>query len=84
MDTAVVVAIISGIATIFATVLTVWAGMRKAAKNEEIARAVMETKLEELTREVREHNGFAKRLPVVENDIVTLYKRIEKMEANHD
>lgn len=31
--------------------------------------AIIETKIEELTREVREHNNFAKRMPVVENDI---------------
>jgi hypothetical protein len=31
--------------------------------------AVMEAKIEELTREVREHNNFAKRMPVVENEI---------------
>lgn len=32
--------------------------------------AVTETKLDELTREVREHNGFAKRMPVVEEQMV--------------
>lgn len=32
--------------------------------------AVMEAKIEELTREVREHNNFAKRMPVVENEII--------------
>ena len=32
--------------------------------------AVMEAKIEELTREVREHNNFAKRMPVVENEIL--------------
>ncbi len=36
--------------------------------------AVTDTRLEELTREVRKHNGFAERMPVVENDIKNLYK----------
>lgn len=36
--------------------------------------AVTDTKLEELTREVREHNNFAKRMPVVENEIKHLQK----------
>ena len=36
--------------------------------------AVTDTRLEELTREVRRHNGFAERMPVVENDIKNLYK----------
>lgn len=42
--------------------------------------AVTDTKIEELTREVREHNNFARRLPVVENDIKTIYKRMDRME----
>ena len=42
--------------------------------------AVTDEKIAELTREVRAHNEFAKRLPVVENDIKTLYKRIDRLE----
>ena len=38
--------------------------------------AIIETKLEELTREVREHNNFAKRMPVVENDIKHIKRHI--------
>lgn len=41
--------------------------------------AVIDEKLEELTREVREHNDFAKRIPVIENDIKTLYKRVDEI-----
>lgn len=41
--------------------------------------AVTDEKLEELTREVREHNDFAKRIPVIENDIKTLYKRVDEI-----
>lgn len=40
--------------------------------------AVTDEKLEELTREVREHNDFAKRIPVIENDIKTLYKSVDE------
>ena len=39
--------------------------------------AVTDEKIEELTREVREHNNFARRIPVIENDIKTLYKRVD-------
>ena len=46
--------------------------------------AVTDEKIAELTREVREHNAFAKRLPVVENDIKTIYKKIEKLEDKKD
>lgn len=41
--------------------------------------AVTDEKIEELTREVREHNDFAKRIPVIENDIKTLYKRVDEI-----
>lgn len=44
------------------------------------SQAVTETKLEELTREVREHNGFAKRMPVVEEQIKVLNHRISDLE----
>lgn len=40
--------------------------------------AIIETKIEELTREVREHNNFAKRMPVVENEIAHIKDDINK------
>lgn len=39
--------------------------------------AVIDEKITELTREVRKHNDFAERIPVIENDIKTLYKRVD-------
>lgn len=47
------------------------------------AQAVMETKVDELTREVREHNHFAKRMPVVEEQIKVINHRIEDLEVFH-
>lgn len=47
------------------------------------AQAVTETKMEELTREVREHNNFAKRMPVVEEQIKAMNHRIEDLEQFH-
>ncbi len=44
------------------------------------AQAVTDTKLEELTREVREHNGFARRMPVVEEQIRVINHRISDLE----
>lgn len=44
------------------------------------SQAVTETKLEELTREVREHNNFAHRMPVVEEQIKVINHRIEDLE----
>lgn len=47
------------------------------------AQAVTETKLEELTREVREHNNFARRMPVVEEQIRVISRRLEELEGLH-
>ena len=47
------------------------------------SQAVTETRLEELTREVREHNGFARRMPVVEEQIKVINHRIEDLEGYH-
>ena len=47
------------------------------------SQAVTETKLEELTREVREHNGFARRMPVVEEQIKVINHRINDLENLH-
>lgn len=45
--------------------------------------AVMNEKITELTREVREHNNFAKRMPVVEEQIKVINHRIEDLEEFH-
>ena len=45
--------------------------------------AIIETKIEELTREVREHNNFAKRMPVVENEILHIEENINKLQKYH-
>ena len=48
------------------------------------AQAVTDTKLEELTREVREHNGFARRMPVVEEQIRVINHRITDLEKEQE
>lgn len=47
------------------------------------SQAVTDTKLEELTREVREHNNFARRMPVVEEQIKVANHRISDLEGFH-
>ena len=44
------------------------------------AQAVTETRLDELTREVREHNNFARRVPVLEEQMKVVNHRIEDLE----
>lgn len=47
------------------------------------SQAITDTKLEELTREVREHNNFARRMPVVEEKIKVINHRIADLEEQH-
>lgn len=47
------------------------------------SQAVTETKLDELTREVRDHNNFARRMPVVEEQIKVINHRIDDLEEYH-
>lgn len=69
MSEAILVAIISGVLTL--------AGVLIANGR---AQAVTETKIEELTREVREHNNFARRMPVVEEQIKVINHRLSDLE----
>lgn len=64
-------------------VVTCRSTARKNEKTQEIAQAVMKAQMEELTREVREHNGFAKRMPVVEEQIKVINHRISDLEQFH-
>lgn len=43
-------------------------------------KAITDTKLDELTREVREHNSFAQRVPVIEEQIKVINRRIQDLE----
>lgn len=46
--------------------------------------AITDTKLDELTREVREHNNFAQRVPVIEEQIKVINHRIQDLEHEND
>lgn len=70
MTETIVTALISAIATGGLTLVGVLISNGKR-------QAVIETKIEELTREVREHNNFAKRMPVVENEIIHIKDNIK-------
>lgn len=82
MSDAVLVAVISGICSlvvgIVSAVISAKATGNDVQKRMEIQMAVTDTKLDELTREVRAHNNFAQRIPVLEEKISTLEKRIEE------
>lgn len=80
--TAIVAAIISGGLALIGVILTVSASNQKIQSALEKAQAVTDTKLEELTREVRIHNGFAQRMPVVEEQIKIINQRLDKFESS--
>lgn len=80
MNEAVVVALITGGMSLLGVVITCLATARKSEKNQAIAQAVTDTKIQELTREVRSHNHFAQRLPVVECQIQTIHHRLDALE----
>lgn len=82
MSDGAIVTIIAGVFTLAGTIITVLAGTRKTNENIKINQAVTDTKLDELTREVREHNNFAQRMPVVEEQIKVINHRIEDLEHN--
>lgn len=69
MTESIIVAIITG-------VLTLVGVLASNSKKD----GVMEERINELTREVREHNGFAKRMPVVEEQIKVINHRLEDLE----
>ena len=80
MESAIITAIITGGLTLIGTIITVLAANKKTEQSMRIAQAITDTKLEELTREVREHNNFAKRMPVVEEQIKVINHRIQDLE----
>ncbi len=69
MAESIIVAIITGVLTLIGVLIS-----------NSKSQAVMETKVNELTREVREHNKFAKRMPVVEEQIKEISHRISDLE----
>lgn len=83
MTEAIIVAVITGGLSLIGTVLTILATSSKTSQELKMAQAVTDTKLEELTREVREHNNFAKRMPVVEQQIQDIKDRLDDLEDDH-
>lgn len=82
MDSSIIVAIITGSLALIGVVATNVGSNKAIAHKMDTAQAVTETKLDELTREVREHNNFARRMPVVEEQIKVINHRIEDLESD--
>lgn len=76
----IIVALIVGGLSLIGVIITVIAGNRKITTKMEVQQAVTDTKLSVLTDEVRHHNGFAERIPVMEERLSNHDKRIEALE----
>ena len=83
MSEAVLAAVITGALSLAGVVITCLATAKKTEKAAAVAQAVTDTKLEELTREVREHNNFAVRMPGLEQEVKDLKRRVGELEQYH-
>lgn len=83
MTEGIIVALISGGVTLLGVIISNLAAGRKTQANIETSQAVTDTKIDELTREVREHNNFARRMPVVEEQVKVINHRLNDLEEIH-
>lgn len=83
MSEGIVIAIITGVLTLIGTIITVIVGNNKSLAAMDKNQAVTDTKLDALTEEVKRHNNFAQRIPVIENQIQNLDARVSKLEVEH-
>ena len=86
MTESIIVAIITGTLALLGTVITVWFSSKKQSEtmraDVKTQLAVFDTKLDLLTKEVHEHIGFAKRLPVLEEKMQVANHRIADLEKD--
>ena len=83
MSEAIIVALITGGLSLAGVVVTCLATAKKSERAAAVAQAITDTKIDELTREVRAHNNFAQRMPVVEEQIKMINRRIGNLEGYH-
>lgn len=78
MTDAITVAVITGVFSLIGAYVSANIASNKSVQKLEVDRAVTDTKIEELTREVRAHNNFAQRMPVVEQEIKEIKRRMDE------
>ena len=84
MNEAIAVAFITGGLSLAGVVATCLATARKNEKTAAVAQAVTDTKIEALTREVRMHNGFAEKIPVIQEQIRVINHRLSDLERQEN
>lgn len=80
---AIITALITGGLALIGVIITNTSSNRRVESKLEKSQAVTDTKIEELTREVRDHNNFARRMPVVEEQIKVINHRVNDLEGFH-
>lgn len=80
MTEAITVALITGGLSLIGVIIASLAGNRRTEQKIQVAQAVTDTKIEELTREVRKHNGFAEKIPVIQEQIKVINHRLADLE----
>ena len=83
MTETIIVALITGGLSVLGVIITNIGSNRKIENALSTSQAVTDCKIEELTREVREHNNFAKRMPVIEEQIKNINYRLEELERGN-
>ena len=78
--TDITVQLITGVLTLVGVMITNASANRRLVAQIQTAQAVTDAKLENLTREVRQHNDFARRIPVMEEQIRELHHRLSHLE----
>ena len=80
MNATVAASLITGLLSLAGVMLSNLLSERRRENALRTAQAVTDEQLRELTREVREHNNFARRMPVVEEQIKSIHHRLESLE----
>ena len=80
----IIVSIVTGVCSIIGVILASSASSSKLQKQLEISQAVMNAKLESLKNEVRAHKEFARRMPVIEEQIKVINHRLADLERDNN
>lgn len=82
MTEGIIIALITGAVTLLTGLLSSFIASKKALSCVEKAQAVTDAKLEDLTYEVRKHNNFAEKIPVIQEQIKVINHRIDEVKES--
>lgn len=80
MTPEIIITLISSAASIATVIITTRSGNREVTHKLETNQAVMDAKFQNLTDEVRAHNEFAKRVPVIDEQVKVINHRLDDLE----